>query len=136
MDLHYLELGDGPVRPPAAGVLDYFDLCRIGPPVSLLRRFPLAFCDRHRWLPLHETEQPNVGWLPTHVTVAGNWGPGAGRILYVAMENPADLAALQAIAMRSGRRLQAITASAAALDRFFAERYPGPSGPKCVVGLI
>lgn len=132
MDFQYLELGDEPAKPEPDGVLDFLDLCRIAPPEALLRRFSLAFCDRYRWLPLQETGAPRSGWLPAHVTAPTAWPPGAagGRVLQVAMESPGDTASLKAIALRSGRRLLAVPSSAESLDRFLAERYPGPANPK------
>jgi hypothetical protein len=126
MDARFLELGDadstGTARP-----LDYFDLCRIAPPPGLLRRFPLAFCDRWRWLPLHETDQTDVRWLPQHAGTPRPWPGGSARQLIIAMEQPVADEALRAIALRAGRSLQAVAVSPEALDRFLAERYPSPN---------
>jgi hypothetical protein len=130
VDFQFLEIEGEPLGPAPGRALDFFDLCRIGPPVPLLRRFPLAFCDRYRWLPLHETDQTAVAWLPRHVAAPVSAGAGTGPFLFVAMENPMDTAALAAIGMRSGRRVQAVLADGAALDRFFAERYPEPPPAK------
>jgi hypothetical protein len=125
VDARFLELGDTPPSPPARP-LDYFDLCRIAPPPALLRRFPLAFCDRWRWIPLHETDSTDVRWLPAHAGTPKSWPGGSERLLVIAMERPDDVPSLQAIAMRAGRSLQAVSVQADALDRFLAERYPIP----------
>jgi hypothetical protein len=126
MDAHFLELGD--TAPTVTGrPLDYLDLCRIAPPPTLLRRFPLAFCDRWRWLPLHETDSPDVRWLPRTAGTPRPWPGGSAKLLVIAMAVADDQAALRAISLRAGRSLLVVSLSADGLDRFLAERYPAPS---------
>lgn len=125
MDARFLELGDPPPPEPARP-LDYFDLCRIAPPPALLQRFPLAFLDRWRWVPLHESDSADVRWLPAHAGTPRVWPGSSPRQLVVALEAPDSLPALRAIAMRAGRSLLAVPVTPQALDRFLAERYPAP----------
>jgi hypothetical protein len=126
MDARFLELGDtSPAEP--ARPLDYFDLCRIAPPPALLKRFPLAFLDRWRWLPLHETDTTDVRWLPQHAGAPRPWMGSSSRWLVAALERPDEVPALQGIAMRAGRSLLTVALRPEALDRFLAERYPAPN---------
>lgn len=129
-DIRYLEFDDDPSPSTPPGRLDYWDLCRIAPSALLLRRYTLALLDRHRWLPLHETSQDGIDWLPAHLPAPVAWGRLDGPRLYLAAEAPADAAAMGAVALRTGRALRVVPVAPEALDRFLAERYPTHDEPE------